>query len=121
VALRLHRGPDDDGPAFEELTRRAFRLAGADRVSALLEGPPVPVPTAERPVGGCPWGGVQVSPGGVPTVLLADRPRTGAYPIPAVVDPRDLWRLAQARPGDEIWLLDARGPAPAGEPLDFEP
>jgi KipI family sensor histidine kinase inhibitor len=121
VALRLHPGPDDDGAAFEELTRRAFRLAGADRVSALLDGPPVPVPTVERPVGGCPWGGVQVPPGGAPTVLLADRPRTGAYPVPAVVDPRDLWRLAQARPGDEVWLLDARGAGPVGEPLDFQP
>jgi KipI family sensor histidine kinase inhibitor len=119
IALRLHAGPDLDPVAFEELTRRAFRLAGADRASALLDGPPVPVPAAERSVAGMPWGGVQVTPGGAATVLLSDRARTGAYPIPAVVDPRDLWRLAQARPGDEVWLLDARGATRAHEPLDF--
>jgi KipI family sensor histidine kinase inhibitor len=119
VALRLHAGPDPDPVAFEELTRRAFRLAGADRASALLDGAPVPVPTVERSVAGVPWGAVQITPGGAATVLLSDRSRTGAYPVPAVVDPRDLWRLAQTRPGDEVWLLDARGATRAHEPLDF--
>jgi allophanate hydrolase subunit 2 len=49
------------------------------------------------------------SPGdGQPLVLLADRGRTGGYAVPAVVDPRDLWQLAQAGPGSEVWFLPTR-------------
>lgn len=49
-----------------------------------------------------PLGGVQVPPSGRPLVLLADKGSLGGYAKPALVDPRDLWLLGQARPGVEI-------------------
>jgi allophanate hydrolase subunit 2 len=35
-------------------------------------------------------------------VFLADHPTTGGYPVVAVVDPADLWRCAQLRPGEAV-------------------
>ena len=49
---------------------------------------------------------------GQPIVLLADRGRTGGYAKPAVVDVRDLGRLAQAPAGTEV-AFAAAGPARA--------
>lgn len=47
-------------------------------------------------------GSVQVSPDGRPTVLLADHPVTGGYPVIAVVADVSLDLLAQARPGQTV-------------------
>jgi KipI family sensor histidine kinase inhibitor len=120
IALRLHPGPQYDAGAFDALVSRAFRLDDADRTGARLDGPPLAeLPTVESD--GSPLGALQIPPDGHPIVLLNDRGRTGGYPKPAVVDPRDLWRLAQARAGDEVWLVDARVGDDPWEPLDFGP
>ena len=47
-------------------------------------------------------GVVQVPPSGLPTVLLADGPVTGGYPVIAVVAAASLDLLAQARPGERL-------------------
>jgi allophanate hydrolase subunit 2 len=47
-------------------------------------------------------GAVQVPPSGQPIVLLANHPTTGGYPVVGVVEPDDLWRVAQARPGSAL-------------------
>ncbi len=47
-------------------------------------------------------GAVQVSPDGRPTVLLADHPVTGGYPVIAVVADRSLDAFAQLRPGHAV-------------------
>ena len=39
---------------------------------------------------------------GQPVVFLADHGTTGGYPVIAVVDPADIARVAQARPGDAL-------------------
>ena len=39
---------------------------------------------------------------GRPIVMLADRPVTGGYPVPAVVIGADIGRVARLRPGDEL-------------------
>ena len=45
---------------------------------------------------------VQVPGGGQPIIQLADSATMGGYPkIAAVIEP-DLWRIAQARPGDRL-------------------
>jgi allophanate hydrolase subunit 2 len=121
VLARLHAGPQFDREAFAALTGRAFQVIEGDRTGVRLDGPPVAHPAPSIASDGSPLGAVQVPPDGRPIVLLADRGRTGGYAKPAVVDPRDVWRFAQARPGDEVAFLDARG-APerlgAPEPLD---
>jgi len=121
VLVRLHAGPQFDARAFASLTGRSFRIAALDRTGVRLDGPAVRHPAPSIPSDGSPLGAVQVPPDGRPIVLLADRGRTGGYAKPAVVDPRDVWRFAQARPGDEVAFVDARGAGErlgAPEPLD---
>jgi allophanate hydrolase subunit 2 len=47
-------------------------------------------------------GAIQVPPDGRPIVMLADRPVTGGYPVPACVIRADIGRMAQLRPGDRL-------------------
>lgn len=51
---------------------------------------------------GLPLGAIQVAPDGRPIVMLADRPVTGGYRVPAVVIGADIGRVAQLRPGDTV-------------------
>jgi allophanate hydrolase subunit 2 len=43
-----------------------------------------------------------VPPDGRPIVMLADRPVTGGYPVPACVIRADIGRVAQLRGGDRV-------------------
>jgi len=83
--------------------------AQADRVGIRLDGPElVRAVDDELPSEGMVPGALQVPPSGRPTVLLADGPVTGGYPVIAVVADGALDRLAQARPGTRIRFRHAR-------------
>ena len=56
----------------------------------------------ELPSEGLVEGAIQVPSDGQPLVFLADHPTTGGYPVIAVVDPAEVGRIAQARPGDTL-------------------
>ncbi|QDZ15041.1 5-oxoprolinase/urea amidolyase family protein [Humibacter ginsenosidimutans] len=71
--------------------RRASTLAAAE----LPSEPMVP-------------GAIQVPPSGEPTVLLADGPVTGGYPVIAVVADADLDLFAQLRPDQRVRFRHAR-------------
>jgi len=103
--LRVHPGPQHDAEALDALMASRWRLATRDRTGARLDGPPLALGRHEVVSQGVPLGAVQVPADGRPLVLLADRGRTGGYAVPAVVDPRDLWQLAQAGSGSEVWFL----------------
>lgn len=111
IALHVHPGPQHDPGTFARLTAASFRVASQDRTGVRLEGPAVTPPAADVRSEGSPWGAVQLPASGQPIILLADRGRTGGYAKPAVVDVRDLWRLAQAPTGTEVWLIPAGGDA----------
>jgi KipI family sensor histidine kinase inhibitor len=82
----------------------------ADRVGARLDGPELERSrTDELPSEGMVPGALQVPPSGRPTVLLADGPVTGGYPVIAVVTDASLDRIAQAIPGTRIRFRHARG------------
>jgi len=53
-------------------------------------------------------GAIQVPPSGEPTVLLADGPVTGGYPVIAVVTDADLDSFAQLRPGQRVRFRHSR-------------
>ena len=82
--------------------RVGLRLSGA----ALERGRSDDRPS-ELPSEGMVAGAVQVPPDGLPVVFLADHPTTGGYPVVAVVDPRDLGRCAQLRPGDAVRFVSS--------------
>ncbi|CAN5655909.1 5-oxoprolinase subunit PxpB [soil metagenome] len=103
--LRLHPGLQGEPAALEALHGGRFIVRSRDRTGARLEGPSIRLERHDVASQGVPWGAVQVPADGNPIVLLADRGRTGGYAVPAIVDPRDLWQLAQARPGSEVWFV----------------
>ncbi len=109
LLLRIHPGPQFDAETFARLTTTRFRVAGFDRTGIRLEGPGLPQSAPDVRSEGSPWGAVQLPADGQPIVLLADRGRTGGYAKPAVVDVRDLWRLAQAPHGTEVGFAAAGG------------
>jgi len=105
--LRLWRGPRADWltPAdWEVLTGSAYVVSpDSDRIGMRVLGPPlVRANRGELPSEGMVLGAVQVPPSGLPVVFLHDHPVTGGYPVVAVVDARDVWRCAQARPGEPV-------------------
>lgn len=98
--LRIVPGPEPDGlrAALEQgahvVSPEADR-AGVRLVGTLAGG-------AETPSMGLPPGAIQVPPDGRPIIMLADRPVTGGYRVPAVVIAADVGRVAQLRPGDAV-------------------
>ncbi|GAA1861264.1 urea amidolyase family protein [Microbacterium koreense] len=113
ITLDLADGPRVDW--FTEDARAALFDAvwtvtnDADRVGVRLDGPLL-ARSREGEIAseGMVPGAVQVPPSGQPTVLFADGPVTGGYPVIAVVTAASLDLLAQARPGTLIRFRHAR-------------
>jgi KipI family sensor histidine kinase inhibitor len=111
--IRLAPGPRadrfDPAAVVALYSGRWTLSADSDRVGMRLDGPDLPRLRAdELPSEGMVPGALQVPPSGRPTVLLADGPVTGGYPVIAVVVDADLDALAQARPGDRLRFHPAR-------------
>ncbi len=107
VVIELAEGPRADwftGSALRTLYDAVWTVSGsADRVGVRLEGPELErVRPGELPSEGMVPGALQVPPSGRPTVLLADGPVTGGYPVIAVVTDAALDAFAQVRPGTRI-------------------
>ncbi|PIE73193.1 MAG: allophanate hydrolase [Deltaproteobacteria bacterium] len=56
---------------------------------------------------GVPCGAIQVPTAGEPIILLNDRQCTGGYPVLGVVAARDIFQLAQRKPGDKVRFVIA--------------
>jgi allophanate hydrolase subunit 2 len=99
--VRLVAGPHADSASLGELVERPWRVSdAADRTGVrLLERLDSGGEVASM---GLPLGAIQLPPDGRPIIMLADRPVTGGYPVPAVVIRADIGRVAQLRPGDEV-------------------
>lgn len=113
LELALAPGPRADwfdASALRLLFEAVWTVSdAADRVGARLEGPElVRRRPGELPSEGMVPGALQVPPSGRPTVLLADGPVTGGYPVIAVVTDASLDALGQARPGTRIRFRHAR-------------
>lgn len=113
------------GPQADWFVGGATALAGrswevgasSNRVGVRLHGEPLRRHASregvELPSQPLVLGAVQVPASGEPVVFLADHPTTGGYPVVAVVDPADLDRWAQLRPGDPVHVT-ARAPRAEG-------
>lgn len=113
IELDLAPGPRADwftAEALATLFDTVWTVSGAaDRVGVRLDGPALPrARPAELPSEGMVPGALQVPPSGRPTVLLADGPVTGGYPVIAVVADASLDALGQARPGTRVRFRHAR-------------
>ncbi|MEO5986080.1 MAG: biotin-dependent carboxyltransferase family protein [Candidatus Limnocylindria bacterium] len=100
ATIRIVPGPHGEAT---QLVGAAWTVSGmADRTGARLEGEPIRLEPSEVQSMALPAGAIQVPPDGLPIVMLADRPVTGGYPVPACVIGADLGAAAQLRPGDEV-------------------
>jgi biotin-dependent carboxylase-like uncharacterized protein len=102
-------GPRDQALAAggrEWLQRTRWQVsARSDRIGVRLEGPPLPIRDgANVPSEPVVRGAIQVPPGGLPVIFLADHPVTGGYPVVAVLREVDVDRAAQLRPGQGVDL-----------------
>jgi biotin-dependent carboxylase-like uncharacterized protein len=117
VTVPLFVGPRADwfaAASLELLFSSTWTLGSAsNRVGARLEGQPLhrsgtASARGELPSEGMVAGALQVPPSGLPTVLLADHPTTGGYPVIAVVASGALDVFAQLRPGQRLTFRHAR-------------
>ncbi|MET0480811.1 MAG: biotin-dependent carboxyltransferase family protein [Mycetocola sp.] len=117
VTVPIRVGPRADwftAASLERLFGGTWTLSSAsNRVGARLDGTPLERSVAadargELPSEGMVAGALQVPPSGLPTVLLADHPTTGGYPVIAVVASGALDVFAQLRPGQHLTFRHAR-------------
>jgi KipI family sensor histidine kinase inhibitor len=111
--LALTPGPRADWfapSALRDLYEAVWTVTNdADRVGMRLDGPALErTRGGELPSEGMVPGALQIPPSGRPTILLADGPVTGGYPVIAVATDASLGALAQARPGTRIRFRHAR-------------
>ncbi|WP_436534599.1 biotin-dependent carboxyltransferase family protein [Actinoplanes sp. HUAS TT8] len=112
LRLRVWVGPRDDwftAAALTTLFTAVYHVsAEIDRVGARLTGPALTRSVdGELPSEGLVLGAIQVPADGQPLIFLADHPTTGGYPVVGVVDPGDVDRLGQARPGTAVRFVRA--------------
>ena len=106
--IAILAGPDAGSSAgraaLELLTRSTWAVASAsDRRGLRLEGPALDLAlAADGPSHGVPTGTIQVTPSGLPIVLLPDAGPTGGYPVLAVVASAALPLVGQVRPGTSM-------------------
>jgi len=74
----------------------------SDRMGYRLEGDPLSAELGLLPSEAVCEGTIQIPPGGLPIVLMADSPTVGGYPKIGVVAAADLPILAQKNPGERI-------------------
>lgn len=113
IEIALAAGPRADWftpSALRTLFESVWTVTNdSDRVGMRLDGPELErVEQRELPSEGMVAGALQVPPSGRPTILLADGPVTGGYPVIAVVADASLDLLAQARPGTLLRFRHAR-------------
>ncbi|MFC0198347.1 5-oxoprolinase/urea amidolyase family protein [Microbacterium arthrosphaerae] len=113
LELELAPGPRADWfapTALSSLFDAVWTVSNqADRVGARLDGPElVRARSGELASEGMVPGALQVPRNGRPTILLADGPVTGGYPVIAVMTDASLDLVAQARPGTRIRFRHAR-------------
>jgi biotin-dependent carboxylase-like uncharacterized protein len=90
--------------ALETLLESTYTVSPqSNHMGLRLDGQRIPAP----PRGGrisepMPVGGVQITPAGQPIVLLNSRGTIGGYPLLATLITESVWRMGQARPGDQI-------------------
>lgn len=115
--LRAHTGPQ--AADFSRRARKVFfetewRVSpDSDRSGYRLEGAFIDAPPEGMESEPVLAGSVQIPPGGQPLVTMPDGPTVGGYHKIAVIDPEDLFWLAQCKPGQVVRFRPAEEDAPA--------
>jgi len=106
LSIRVWPGPQwaqFSAQARKSLCAQTWQISRqSDRSGYRLEGEPLPVPDRELFSEPVRIGAIQVPPDGRPIVCLNDGPTVGGYPKIGVIDPDDLHRVVQTRPGAPV-------------------
>jgi biotin-dependent carboxylase-like uncharacterized protein len=112
VDLMVVPGPRDDWFVDPDALLHHYWVASnrSDRVGMRLTGRPLQHrwPDRQLPSEGATRGAIQVPPNGLPVILGPDHPVTGGYPVIGVVADRDIDKVAQVRPGQQVRMHWAR-------------
>lgn len=105
--VRVVLGPQDDAftpEGIDTFLHSEYTVTPeSDRMGCRLEGPAITHREGPDIISdGIAMGSIQVPGNGKPIVMLADRQTTGGYAKIATVITPDLWKMAQAKPGDTI-------------------
>lgn len=75
----------------------------SDRMGLRFNGPKISANSEKSMISdGIPWGAMQITRGGQPIIMMADRQPTGGYPKIAKIIQTDLPKLAQLRPQAKV-------------------
>lgn len=107
LTIRVIPGPQEDcftANGIRSFYEEKYTVSGdSDRMGCRLLGHPIESRDGTDIISdGIVFGSIQVTPSGLPIILLADRQTTGGYAKIATVCSVDLPALAQARPGCTI-------------------
>ncbi|MCD7765711.1 MAG: biotin-dependent carboxyltransferase family protein [Lachnospiraceae bacterium] len=110
LGIRVILGPQDDyftESGLETFFSGTFTVSQeSDRMGCRLNGPAIESKNGTDIISDAiVFGSIQVTPAGMPIILLADRQTTGGYAKIATVCSDDLPKLAQARPGYRIRFI----------------
>lgn len=123
ISVRVIPGPQDayfTKKGWKTFLTTTYTVSvNSDRMGCRLEGEVIEAKNGTDIVSdGIVDGSIQITAGGLPIILLADRQTTGGYAKIATVVSEDLPKLAQVRPGDKItfqktacpgkWILGRR-------------
>ena len=101
--IRILPGPHHSLLRLNAITEQAWVVGvEADRTGVRLDGHLLDGGQREVASMGLAIGAIQLPPDGRPIVMLADRPVTGGYPVPACVIRADVGRVAGLRTGDAV-------------------
>ena len=101
--IRIVPGPHAASIDLDALVAEPWVVgAEADRAGVRLDGRALAAVERQVPSMALPIGAIQVPPDGRPIVMLADRPVTGGYPVPACVIRADIGRVAALRSGARV-------------------
>jgi biotin-dependent carboxylase-like uncharacterized protein len=119
LELAVVPGPRDDWFTRPDVLVHADWIATdrSDRVGMRLAGPRLAPrwPDRQLPSEGATRGAIQVPPNGLPVILGPDHPVTGGYPVIGVVAERDIDKVAQLRPGQNVRFHWSRPRRPLGD------
>lgn len=107
ITLRVVKGPQDDMFSDEEykkfISGEYFVTDECDRMGYRLDGEPIKHLKGPDIISdGIAFGAIQIPGHGKPIIMMADRQTVGGYTKIANVISTDLYKLAQAKPGDKI-------------------
>lgn len=108
VKLRVVKGPQFDYFGKEEvqkLVKDIYTISEkSDRMGLRLLGYEINTDKEDMISDGIPLGSIQITRGGQPIIMAADRQPTGGYPKIAKIINCDVYHIGQLSPGDKIKL-----------------